>query len=301
MVIRYINSSLYGRLQSTNPATKQEQEIINYHTDTVKQGKQLINKDGSVTTVYSTGIKTPDGKFVSVPGYNRDSGKIMNEEEAYNFWKKDIEAGKFPVYNSGEELNKRSKELHKFMEAPDITPDLNLIPENISYFESTLLPSVFKKEGGYSTDKSDKGNYLKKDINSEFIGTNHGISADMLAKYRDKPITAEDMKNLTVDEAKNIYKKEFYTSKGIDKLPKELQEIVFHGVVNSGGHAISVVQGLLGLKQDGIVGPKTMEAMANAKFTKQEFKDALLNKYKTFDTWKEHGQGWTNRFEDLAR
>lgn len=68
--------------------TKQEQEIINYHTDTVKQGKQLINKDGSVTTVYSTGIKTPDGKFVSVPGYDRDSGKIMNEEEAYNFWKK---------------------------------------------------------------------------------------------------------------------------------------------------------------------------------------------------------------------
>lgn len=175
------------------------------------------------------------------------------------------------------------------------------LSEDTNYFKSTLLPSVFKKEGGYSTDKSDKGNYLKKDINSEFIGTNHGISADILAKYRDKSITAEDMKNLTVEEAKNIYEKEFYTSKGIDKLPKDLQEIVFHGVVNSGGHAISVVQGLLGLKQDGIVGPKTMEAMTNAKFTKQEFKDALLNKYKTFDTWKKHGQGWTNRFEDLAR
>jgi len=98
--------------------TKQEQEIINYHTDTVKQGKQLINEDGSVTTVYSTGIKTPDGKFVSVPGYNRETGKIMSEEEAYNYWQKDIEAGKFPIYDTGEELNKRSQELHKLIEEP---------------------------------------------------------------------------------------------------------------------------------------------------------------------------------------
>lgn len=182
--------------------TKQEQEIINYHTNTVKQGKQLINKDGSVTTVYSTGIKTPDGKFVSVPGYNRDSGKIMNEEEAYNFWKKDIEAGKFPVYNSGEELNKRSKELHKFMEAPDMTPDLDLIPDELN--EMDIYTNFIKdKEGkkltaykpqdkekyytiGYGhygedvtegmtiTDEQAE-NYLKEDINKRLVAIKKAI------------------------------------------------------------------------------------------------------------------------------
>lgn len=141
--------------------TSQEQEIINYHNDTLKQNKQLINEDGSITTVYSIGIKTPDGKFVAVPGYNRDSGKIMNEEEAYNFWKKDIEANKFPIYDTGDELNKRSQELHKFMEEPKATQPLGKTNSSVS--NEIDWEFIGQQEGtelkGYVPDpkKSDSG------------------------------------------------------------------------------------------------------------------------------------------------
>lgn len=172
---------------------------------------------------------------------------------------------------------------------------------NNNDFQSKLLPSVFKAEGGYSDDPTDTGNFIGGDTSSTLVGTNHGISADVLSEYLKRPATAEDMKSLTKDKAKEIYEKVFYTDMGIDKLPKDVQEIVFHGVVNSKGHAIKVVQKLLGLKEDGVVGPKTMEAMKNADFTKEEFKDALLDKYKTFKTWDKHGEGWTNRFEELAK
>jgi len=63
-----------------------------------------------------------------------------------------------------------------------VTPDASAS----DYFENTLLPSVFKHEGGYSTDVNDVGNYLNEDTSSAFIGTNHGISAPVLAKFLGK-------------------------------------------------------------------------------------------------------------------
>ena len=144
--------------------TTQEQEIIKYHQDTVSQGKELVNEDGSVTTVYSTGIQTPDGKFVAVPGYNRETGKIMSEEEAYNYWQKDIEAGKFPIYDTGEELNRRSQELHKLMEEPTSSVD---IMDKIAQIES----------GNRHTDS--RGNLIES-------------PAGALGKYQIKPATARD-------------------------------------------------------------------------------------------------------------
>lgn len=163
-------------------------------------------------------------------------------------------------------------------------------------FVDKLIQSAFNMEGGYSDDRSDTGNYYR----GRFIGTNHGISAPLLAEVLGRTPTVEDMKNLTAEEASNIYKERYVQQYGIDALPTDLQEIVFHGVINSGGHAIKVVQGLLGLKQDGVVGPVTREAMQNADFTREQFRDALLNKYRTFRTWSDHGRGWTNRFNALA-
>ena len=42
--------------------------------------------------------------------------KRMNEGEAYKFWKKEIDAGKWPMYSTGEELNQRSQDIHKIMD-----------------------------------------------------------------------------------------------------------------------------------------------------------------------------------------
>jgi len=98
-----------------------EKNIVKYHHDTIKSGKVGRDSEGRPVTVYSTGIIIPEGpnkgKFVSVPGYIRDKGKVVtNEDELYDIWKKDIKSGKFPIYENSEQLNKRSQEIHTIMD-----------------------------------------------------------------------------------------------------------------------------------------------------------------------------------------
>ena len=169
--------------------------------------------------------------------------------------------------------------------------------EDDASVRSNLISSVFKGEGGYSTDKKDTGNYYE----GAFVGTNHGISAPILAEALGRTPTAKDMKALTQDQANDIFINKYYKGMGIDTLPPRLQEIALHGVVNSGGHAIKVMQKLLGVQADGVAGPNTRKAMSEAEFTKNDFAEALLKKYKTFKTWDTHGKGWTNRFRGLAK
>lgn len=101
--------------------SKQEQNIVKYHHDTIKSGKVGRDAEGRPVTVYSTGIMIPEGpnkgKFVSVPGYVRNQGRIVrDEDELYKIWERDIKSGKFPIYNTPQELNKRSKEIHTIMD-----------------------------------------------------------------------------------------------------------------------------------------------------------------------------------------
>jgi len=98
-----------------------EKNIVKYHHDTIKSGKVGRDSEGRPVTVYSTGIMIPEGpnkgKFVSVPGYVRDLGKVItSEDQLYSIWKKDIQAGKFPIYDNPEQLNKRSQEIHTIMD-----------------------------------------------------------------------------------------------------------------------------------------------------------------------------------------
>ncbi len=63
--------------------------INKYHTDTISQKKVLQRADGRKTTVNAYGIPLGN-KIYLVPGYDRDSGKVLSEEEAYSFWKNKI-------------------------------------------------------------------------------------------------------------------------------------------------------------------------------------------------------------------
>ena len=99
--------------------------IVKYHDDTIEKGTVGKDDQGRPVTVYSTGIKIPAGepnagKFVSVPGYDNVNKKIMTEGEAYKRWKSEIDSGQWPVYNSGEELNSRSKAMHQIMDMESV-------------------------------------------------------------------------------------------------------------------------------------------------------------------------------------
>jgi hypothetical protein len=226
-------------------------------------------------------------------GFNKEYFEQLEREQAEDIRRKMISAPvmKVRATNNHQLAEQINTQLTVQREAFNKTEQ-----KNDNTFVDTLIGSVFNEEGGYSNDKKDTGNYYK----GQFVGTNHGVSAPILAEFLGRAPTVEDMKNLKKEDARGIYKANYYDRFGIGSLPKNLQEITLHSVVNSGGHGAKVIQKMLGVAEDGVIGPKTREAMKDANFSRQEFADELLKKYKTFKTWDTHGEGWSNRFNRLA-
>jgi len=86
--------------------------------------------------------------------------------------------------------------------------------------------------------------------------TNFGISK--------KAYPDLDIRNLTQDDAMDIYYKDYWLRYKIDKLPLNIQKIVFDGCVNMGGGMIRVLQLTVNrkggkLKLDGKIGKNTIK------------------------------------------
>lgn len=103
--------------------TPQELNKVMYHrANLANPGRDA---EGNPITIYATGIKIPSGKFkgqfVSVPGFV-DGRVVEDEDELFKIWKKDINAGKWPIYPTSEALNQRDAWLHQVMDR-----DVNLM------------------------------------------------------------------------------------------------------------------------------------------------------------------------------
>ena len=106
---------------------------------------------------------------------------------------------------------------------------------------------VLKMEGGYVNDPNDPGGE-----------TNFGISKSRFPNL--------DIKNLSVEQAKEIYKREYWEPCQCDDLPEKLAISIFDMAVNMGvTKAKRTLQMALGVTVDGMIGPKTLEAAARAK------------------------------------
>ncbi len=159
-----------------------------------------------------------------------------------------------------------------------------------------IIDGVLKWEAGYQNNPKDKGNFYE----GKLVGTNLGISAPTLAKYLGRTPTSEDMKNLTKEEAKKIYKTNYYDRYKIDQLPEDLKEVAMHSVVMSGNKGIKDIQQLIGVEDDGSIGPNTLKALEKQKISSTELKNAILGRYKGYDNWDEFGKGWTNRYNAIV-
>lgn len=111
-----------------------------------------------------------------------------------------------------------------------------------------MLVDIIRREGPFSHLSADKGG-----------ATKFGITQGTLAFWRHSAVTVDDVKNLTEEEAKAIYRGLYYTKPNISKLPDPLDDLLFDFAVNSGPpRAIMALQELLGVTVDGILGPKTL-------------------------------------------
>jgi len=135
--------------------------------------------------------------------------------------------------------------------------------------------------------------------------TRWGITAKTLGAWKKIPaaeITISHMKNLSKSDAAEIYLSEYYKATGCNKLGRALALCVFDTAVNLGvPKSARMLQSLVGAKQDGHIGPKTIKAVkaADEKKLLLDLMGRRLQYYTTRPSYKHHGFGWFRRVLDI--
>lgn len=105
-------------------------------------------------------------------------------------------------------------------------------------FDKAII-NTFKAEGGFQKDATDNANY----VNSVLIGTNRGISAQGYYGFYKKVPTVNDIKNLTVEQAKQIFKGNYWDKVCGDFIVNQsVAELMFQFVIGSGSSQISDIK-----------------------------------------------------------
>lgn len=146
-------------------------------------------------------------------------------------------------------------------------------------FEKALA-FVLRHEGGYSNDPRDSGGETK-----------FGISK---RAYPD-----EDIANLTPERAGELYKRDYWDKCSCGLLPSPIALILFDCAVNQGpAKAIRLLQAALGgLESDGVIGPKTLQAIQNAGALSilPSFVAKRAYQYALHPQFNVYGYGWLKR------
>lgn len=113
-----------------------------------------------------------------------------------------------------------------------------------------------------------------------------------------------DIKNLTIEDAKEIYRKDFWQVVHGDKLPCDVALCVFDAAVNQGpGASVGMLQNCLGLKVDNVMGPNTILNTGKMRsiFLIEKFIAARFSRYLKAEDYETFGKGWSIRLVKLAR
>lgn len=149
----------------------------------------------------------------------------------------------------------------------------------------TAFDRLLGYEGNYSNDPNDPGGETK-----------WGISKRAYPNLIIKELTRED--------AFNIYHRDFWSVIEADKLPSSVSFQLFDFAVNSGIHtAIRYLQRAINVADDGYWGP-----ISSAAAVMMSESDIILNlnaERLTFMTklknWQYHGKGWARRIAQNLR
>jgi lysozyme family protein len=146
-------------------------------------------------------------------------------------------------------------------------------------------------EGGYTDNPHDPGG-----------PTNFGITIADYRKYVKPRATVADVGAMTWDEAARIYRARYWDAQACDDLPAGVDDSVFDYGVNSGiGRSKKVLQRVVGVMDDGVLGPQTMAAVAARKpeDTIRAINSERLLFLKSLRTWPVFGKGWARRVAEV--
>jgi lysozyme family protein len=146
---------------------------------------------------------------------------------------------------------------------------------------------VIKYEGGYVNHPKDPGGPTK-----------FGITQATLSQWFGRAATIAEVRALTKEAVKPIYKRRFWDVIRGDELPGGVDFATFDFAVNSGvSRAARYLQSVVGVKQDGQIGPATIAAVN--RYSAADVVKKLVAKRRGFlmglRTWASFGKGWNRR------
>lgn len=139
-------------------------------------------------------------------------------------------------------------------------------------------------EGGYQSPEQAR---QRNDPGGE---TNYGISR--------RSYPGEDIKGMTLARAKEIYKRDFWGPAGCDAVPDAIKFDLFDMAVNSGvKRAVRTLQAACGEVQDGILGPRTLQAVQSMPkgVLSARFNGHRLAFMTSLPNWADSSKGWARR------
>ena len=148
----------------------------------------------------------------------------------------------------------------------------------MSYFDE-CFERLIGHEGGYVNNPRDPGGETK-----------YGISK--------RAYPAVDIKGLTLDGAKAIYRRDYWGRARCDDLPRNVAFDVFDAAVNSGpGQAVRWLQRAVGVADDGQAGPVTLAAVGriDPEVLQARYNGQRLDFMTRLSTWDVFGKGWARR------
>lgn len=156
--------------------------------------------------------------------------------------------------------------------------------------------------GGFSVDPNDSGG-----------ATKWGVTARALEEYRGAEVTEEDVRDLTLEEAREVYLDLFWNHLSLSLVNRPaISTAVFDAAVLFGVYLVvlfcqksSKSSGFADLVSDGIIGPRTLEALNHVRISRWniEFR-CLLQERISFLIMKypknlKYENGWRARVERL--
>ncbi len=146
---------------------------------------------------------------------------------------------------------------------------------------------VLQHEGGFVQHLQDPGG-----------ATKFGITRETLSRARGRPVAIDDVRRLTREAAVSIYRHLYWDAVRADGLPPGLDLAVFDLAVNSGpARAVAMLQRVVGVEADGIVGPVTLAAAwkSDAADTIRRLTRNRLGFLSRLAAWPVFGRGWRRR------
>jgi len=123
-----------------------------------------------------------------------------------------------------------------------------------SNFEECMA-RLLEHEGGYVNHPNDPGGE-----------TNLGVTRAVYEQYAGRQVMDGEMEGLTHDDVYPLYKENYWDRVRGDDLPSGVDWAVFDWGVNSGtSRAAKALQRVVGVEQDGGIGPMTLQAVASVE------------------------------------